>query len=138
MKKAIKYAFIAIDCLCAAVLLLISPFAIFWTIGSIAGHVQDQQIKKDVFEYVLENKDTLQLDAPRNHQEFIFTTTGSWDTYVEYGYYYSEDDTYSITPTKEREYKNGYRIDTVYGDPLDWYYTEKICDNWYYYEYRDV
>ena len=130
MKKAIKYFSIAIGCFLAAALLFFTPFVLPGAIGGIIGHIQDQQIKKDVFEYVLENKDTLQLGALHNHQEFIFTTTGSWDTYVEYGYYYSEDDTYSITPTKEREYKNGYRIDTVYGDPLDWYYTEKICDNW--------
>ena len=137
MKKTIKYAFIAIGCFFAAALLFFTPFVFPGAIGGMIGHIRDRQIREDAFQYVLENKDTLQRDAIRSHQEVIFTTTGSWDTYVEYGYYYSEDDTYIFTPTKEAEYKRGYRIDDVYGDPLDWYYTEKICDNWYYYEYHD-
>lgn len=137
MKCAVKYVLIVIGCFLAAILFIISLFAVPFAIGGITGHIQDQKIKNNTFRYVLENKDTIQLNPSDNRQNFIFTTTGSWDTYVEYGYYYSADNMYSINPAEENKYKKGYRRDGVYGDPLDWYYTEKICDNWYYYEYHD-
>ncbi len=124
MKRAVKYVLIIIGCFLAAVLFIISLFAVPFAIVGITGHIQDQKIKNDTFRYVLENKDTIQLNPSVNHQEFIFTTTGSWDTYVEYGYYYSADDTYDIKPTEESKYKRGYRYDGIHSDPL-----ERHCAN---------
>ena len=117
--------------------------------------MEQSKIQKEITAYVLENKDTIEIDSPLGHQAFHHFGTGSWDTEVNYGYYYSPEDVhlfiyenplfdgsgiYGVPLSSENStpYKNGYREDGLYGDDQDWYYTEKICANWYYYELHDV
>lgn len=139
------------------ILIPVAVGSIFFTAGSIfvgVSSLQDWQTKNEIFDYVLENKDSIEIDAPFGHQAFHYTSTGSWDTEVNYGYYYSPEDAYLFThedPLYDESgiygvplsleystpYRNGYRDDGIYGDAQDWYYTEKICDNWYYYELHD-
>lgn len=94
-------------------------------------------IKAEIFEYVLQNKDNIELDPNKMYQEFFYRATGDITAGVDYGYYYSEYDKYEVAPSEENRYKSGYRIFGINGDPADWYYTEKICDHWYYYELHD-
>lgn len=113
-----------------AVTILLSPIMAI----SIYGKVQNFRIRNDVFAYVLENKNNIELHDKNDRQEFFFTATGLSIGGVEYGYYYSPDDDYSI---KGESYKKGYRINGIPDEPTDWYYTERICENWFYYELHD-
>ena len=94
-------------------------------------------IQKEVTAYVLENKDSIELSAPRGYQSFVYTYTPTFDGGIEFGYYYSKDNTYNGNTSKKNRYRKGYRTDNYGGDPFDWYYTEKICDHWFYYEDHD-
>ena len=134
MKKYLKSCFIAIGCFFAAVLFLVILFALPWIIASVSGHIERQQMRNEIFEHVLQHKDILE-PALSTREEFEYASTGFWDASTEYGYYYSEDDSYEYAA--ENHYRKGYRFDGVYGDPADWLYIEKICDKWYYYEYHD-
>ena len=103
-----------------------------------------KQIKTEILEYVLQNKDSIEIDAPFGYQVFRYAGTGDVTSSVDYGYYYSENDVYlsygggGLSMKPETKYKNGYRYyGAINNDPTDWYYTEKICDNWYYYELHD-
>lgn len=52
-----------------------------------------------------------------------------------YGFYYSpenEAQTIMALPGEKTEFKNGYRVQEPGNE--DWYYTEKIVDNFYFYE----
>lgn len=100
----------------------------------IYGKVQNLKIRNDVFAYVLENKDNVELKNKNESEEFLFTTTGLSIGGVEYGYYYAPDDDYFI---KGESYKGGYRTYGIPDEPTDWYYTERICENWFYYEIHD-
>lgn len=153
MKQLTKALFIVTACVCCAALLLVLFFALPGLVGGIVGSTEQQKIRSDVFRFVLENKGTIEVTAPHGNQAFHHTDTGSWDTSVYFGYYYSEEDNYlfiyedplwgggeygiTISPNESKSYKKGIRIDGIFGDPIDWYYTEKICDNWYYYELHD-
>ena len=113
-------------------------FFIIGTIGSWHASWEWRAIQKEVTAYVLENKDSISISNPDRDQSFIYTIDGSWDTYLEFGYYYSSDDTYHyVKPTKENRYKKGYRAYGIPNDKHDWYYTAKLCDHWYYYELHD-
>lgn len=158
MKRYLKWILIPGALVLSPVIILVEICIVFFVIGSIfigVGNFRDWQTKNKIFDYVLENKDSIEIDAPFGHQAFHYTSTGSWDTEVNYGYYYSPEDAYLFThedPLYDKSgiygsplslehstpYEDGYREDGIYGDPLDWYYTEKICDNWYYYELHDV
>ena len=118
----------------AAVLLLI--FAI-GTIGAWHASWEWGTIQKEVMTYVLENKDSIELNVPRGYQNFVYTYTPTFDGGIEFGYYYSEDNTYNGDTSEKNRYRKGYRTDNYGGDPFDWYYTEKICDYWFYYEDHD-
>ncbi len=128
--------------------------AIFLAIG-VHDDIEQAKIRKEIFSYVLENKDTIEIDSPLGHQAFHYFSTGSWDTEINYGYYYSPEDVYlfayedplydesgiygpRLSLKHSMPYRKGYRDDGLYGDDQDWYYTEKICANWYYYELHDV
>ena len=101
---------------------------------SILGEVQRCQIRNEIFSYVQENSDTIELTNPNSYQEFFYTATGLQDGGVEYGYYYAPDDDYAL---HGEPYRNGYRIYGIPDDDTDWYYTERICENWFYYEMHD-
>jgi len=153
VKKLTKALLIIITCVCCAALLLVLIFALPGMIGGLVGCIEQQKMRSDVFEFVLGNKDTIEVTAPHGKQAFHYNDTGSWDTSVYFGYYYSAEDNYlfiyedplwgggeygsTISPNESRSYKKGIRIDGIFGDSIDWYYTEKICDNWYYYELHD-
>ncbi|MDR0952127.1 MAG: hypothetical protein LBM18_04315 [Oscillospiraceae bacterium] len=129
-------------------IILILIFALVYTDGS-----EERQITKEIFEYVEQNNDNIEFETTTDCYAFYYDSTGSWDTQVDYGYYYSENDVplfahgsllygdsiygYEITPQSSQRLGRGYKIDGIYGDELDWYYTEKICDHWYYYEVHD-
>ena len=153
MKQLTKTLLIVIACVCCVALLLVLFFALPGMVGGIAGSIEQQKIRRDVLDFVLENKDTIEVTSPHGKQAFHYKDTGSWDTSVYFGYYYSAEDNYlfiyeaplwgsgeygsTISYNESRSYKKGIRIDGIFGDPIDWYYTEKICDNWYYYELHD-
>lgn len=101
---------------------------------SILGEVQYCQIRNEIFSYVEENFDRIELTNPNGYQKFFYTATGLQDGGVEYGYYYTPDDDYVLSG---EPYRNGYRIYGIPDDDTDWYYTERICENWFYYEIHD-
>lgn len=120
------------------------PTAVFLLIfitGTIGNWHTSQEwnaIEREVTAYVLENKDSIPINNPDHNQTFVYTTDGSWDAYLEFGYYYSSDDTYRhVTPTKENKYKKGYRVYGIPNEKHDWYYTARLCEHWYYYELHD-
>ena len=117
MKRLTKVTIILLISVVLVLLLLLSPILLigFWR------QSRDQKIKKEVFSYIQDNQ----------HQEFEYTSWGFIDAGVTYGYYYSPEDEYQF---KGPPYRNGY---LKYGTPnsgKDWYYHERICENWYYYE----
>ena len=123
------------------VILLAAALLLVFTIGTIGCWSASREwsvIQKEVTTYVLENKDSIPISNPNRDQTFVYTTDGSWDTYLEFGYYYSSDDTYRhVTPTKENKYKKGYRVYGIPNEKHDWYYTARLCEHWYYYELHD-
>ena len=97
----------------------------------ITGQIERNQIRDEIFEYVSENKDEIELTDTEHRQYFEYADKGFIDAGVIYGYFYSPHDEYQ---NYTRTYRNGY---LRYGSPNsgeDWCYFEKICDNWYYYE----
>lgn len=62
----------------------------------ISGQVERDQIRCKVFLYVLENRNTIELENPNSQQEFFYTATGLQDGGVEYGYYYAPDDDHAF------------------------------------------
>ena len=118
--------------------ILVSPLILFYgvffaglPIVYIAGQIERNQIRDEIFEYVLENKDELEQTDAEHRQYFEYADKGFIDSGVIYGYFYSPHDEYQ---NYTRAYRNGY---LRYGSPNsgeDWCYFEKICDNWYYYE----
>ena len=95
---------------------------------------------KEISSYVLENKDVI----PRNSDTEFYThkTTGIYDAGIIYGYYYTESDEILIAGDDVYPADLGndiYESDggTYIGKPnsgVDWYFTKKITDNWYYFE----
>lgn len=140
VKRHIKWILIPVALILSPVIILVEVFIVIFIIGSISNwhaSLEWEAIQNEITTYVLENKDSIEIDTLYGYQHFEYTYTGFWDASVEFGYYYSENDTHNGNPTEDERYKNGYRIDGIDGDPVDWYYSEKICDHWYYYELHD-
>lgn len=117
--------------------ILLAPFILFCLllVGlSIFNEVQRCQIRNEIFSYVQKNADSIKLTSPDSYQEFFYAATGFQDGGVEYGYYYAPDDDYALCG---EPYRKGYRIYGIPDDDTDWYYTERICENWFYYEIHD-
>lgn len=117
--------------------ILLAPFILLCLllVGlSIFGEVQRCQIRNEIFSYVQKNTDSIKLTSPDSYQEFFYAATGQQDGGVEYGYYYAPDDDYALYG---EPYRKGYRIYGIPDDDTDWYYTERICENWFYYEIHD-
>ena len=118
--------------------ILISPLILFYgvffaplPVVYITGQIERNQIRDEIFEYVIENKDDLEQTDAEHRQYFEYADKGFIDSGVIYGYFYSPHDEYQNYSTP---YRNGY---LRYGSPNsgeDWCYFEKICDNWYCYE----
>lgn len=126
MKKLI----IGISVILLALLIILSPFFVI----SILGNIQNSRIRNEVFTYVLENKNSIELHDMSRSQEFFYTATGLSIGGIEYGYYYAPDNDYHL---KGEPYKKGFRVFGIPDEPTDWYYTERICVNWFYYEIHD-
>ena len=103
----------------------------YW-IGFIHREIETRTMWKEVTEYVLENKD--QIEVTETRQIFPYAYTGLAIAGVEYGYYYDAEDQFEM---EDDPYRNGYRTDGYPDDPTDWYYTVRICENWFYYEVHD-
>ena len=130
VSRFLRYILLIIAILLAPLILLYLLLAGLF----IFGEVQRNQIRNEIFSYVQENSDAIELTNPNSYQEFFYTTTGLQDGGVEYGYYYAPDDDYAL---HGEPYRNGYRIYGIPDDDTDWYYTEQICENWFYYEIHD-
>lgn len=129
MKRNLKFALLILLCV------LLIPFELFFRtitgimiVGTIGREIECYTMRKDIFEYVLENKDSIELEDPRQDQKFRYHRWALADTAVEYGYYY--------TPHPEqlylgKEYRKGY-LDKGFDYQI---YSEEICDNWFYYRY---
>ena len=135
MKKNTKDLIKAISLILAV---LLSPYILFVLLlvvlfgaAFVGSEVQHFQIRSEVFAYVEEHKDTIEILHPQNSQYFEYTEWGMIDAGIVYGYAYCPDDRYITCGNK---YRGGYRFEgpTTYGD--GWYYYEEICENWYYYE----
>lgn len=127
MKAVLKILLIVIIVVSILFLLLLSPFIA----ADFLGRIQNNKIRNEIFEYVLENKDEIELTDMEHRQYFEYTEKGFIDSGIIYGYFYSPHDEHQ---NYTRTYRNGY---LRYGSPNsgeDWCYFEKICDNWYYYE----
>ena len=120
--------------LLAPSILLILLLGVGFTTISIFGELQRYQIRNKIYAYVQENTHSIELTNPDNYQEFFYTATGLQDGGVEYGYYYSPDDDHCL---QGEPYRNGYRTYGIPDDSTDWYYSERICQNWFYYEIHD-
>ena len=100
----------------------------------IFGAAQRYQIRNEIFSYIQKNGDNIALANPDDYQEFCYTSTGLQDGGVEYGYYYSPTDSYAFLG---EPFRKGYRTFGIPDDATDWNYTERICENWFYYEIHD-
>ena len=138
MKKAWKIIFVVIlVVLRLTVVPLVQCAALFFMplpIVYIAGQVERNQIRDEIFEYVIENKDEIELKNPALRQEFYYKPTGLSISGVEYGYVYNPRNDFSYGGEK---YRNGYRTYGIPDEDTDWYYEERICENWFYYEIHD-
>ena len=94
-------------------------------------------MQKEIYAYVLENKDVFEKNPPQHDELILYDCTGIVSAGVDYGYYYSSDDTYNTYTGLQNEYRNGYRKNGYPDDSTDWYFTSKICEHWYYYEIHD-
>lgn len=130
MKKGTKFILSII----LAILIIPVTIAAFLLTIWIWGRIQDNQIKQEVFEFVIQNKDRIPIEDPDIYHEYFYTATGLQDGGVEYGYFYNPNDDYLYAKTP---YRTGYRTNGIPDDPFDWYYEERICENWFYYEIHD-
>ena len=138
MKKAWKIIFVVIlVVLRLTVVPLVQCAALFFMplpIVYIAGQIERNQIRDEIFEYVIENKDEIVLKNPALRQEFYYKFIGLSIGGVEYGYVYNPRNDFSYGGEK---YQNGYRTYGIPDEDTDWYYEERICENWFYYEIHD-
>ena len=102
--------------------------------GWISARIEDYTIRHQIVDFVIENKDSIEVNDHDRYQEFAYSYRGNITAYVEYGYYYSLNDTYQW---HDEAYHDGFRTYGVPDEKTDWCYNEKICDNWYYYELHD-
>ena len=112
----------------AGLLLVTVPF---WG-ALVYGKIENRVICREVTNYVLENRDSIVVID--DHQSFVYKTTGMVSARVEYGYYFDAENEFAM---KGISYRNGIRVDGYPDDRTDWYYTEQICENWFYYEVHD-
>ena len=141
-KKALKIILIILSgLLLLPILLFVFGILLGFLIWDIAINKDISDNKREIISYVIEHK----ADAVDSNQAlaFYYESSGLLEYTFDQGYYFSPDDTfwivdadiYSETASCEeplsrkdaKRYRKGYRTE-------DRYYTEKICDNWYYFE----
>ena len=104
-----------------------------------SSNLELRENKREIFSCVVEQRATKEATLPEKATAFYYDHDG----FYYQGYYYSPDDTYwrvdansrndsaacrrRLRENEAKRYKKGYRTE-------DRYYTEKICDNWYYFE----
>ena len=130
MKIAIRVIFRIISVL----LILPVMFVLTLLFGWIGGRIYDHMVRNEVFAYVRQNRETIELIDPERYQEFFYSASGLQDGGTEYGYYFEPNDAYVMAG---EPYRGGYRMFGIPDDDADWYYTERICENWFYYEIHD-
>lgn len=133
-KKILITVIIILFVMVSPIVLAIAAFVIPIPFIYISGQVQRYQIRNEIFEYVIENKDEIELENPALRQEFYYKSTGLSISGVEYGYVYNPRNDFSYGGEK---YRNGYRTYGIPDEDTDWYYEERICENWFYYEIHD-
>lgn len=133
-KSSINPVTLIVVALLSPLILLIFLLGIGVIVLSVLSEIQHYRIRNEIFSYVQENLDTIELTNCNSYQEFFYTSTGLLDGGVEYGYYYAPDNDYAL---HGEAYRKGYRTYGIPDDDTDWYYTERICENWFYYEIHD-
>lgn len=128
MKKVLSIILCIVALLMGVAAWLLAPYAVI----AIWGRIEDSCLRNEIIEYVLENKD--QIEVTETRQTFPYAYTGLAIAGVEYGYYYDAEDRFEMKGTP---YRNGFRRHGYPDEPTDWYYTERICENWFYYEVHD-
>lgn len=141
MKKALKIILIILGVLFVPILLVVFGTLLGFLIWDTAINKDISDNKREIFSYVIEHK----ADAvdPNQALAFYHESSGLLEYTLDQGYYFSPDDTYWIVDADiysktasceeplsrkaAKRYRKGYRTE-------DRYYTEKICDNWYYFE----
>ena len=138
MKKTRAQLLKGIMIIPAAILTFLIVIVVLWFIllgiVYIGGQVERNHIRREILSYVQENAEIIELNDPNNYQEFFYTATGLQDGGVEYGYYFSPNNEHTL---QGDPYRKGYRIYGIPDDHSDWYYSERICKNWFYYEIHD-
>lgn len=137
MKRYVKWLWIPPLVFLTPIVQLIAIVMSVFLIANWHSDAERYKLKKEITTYVLEHKDAMERSISDEYERFVYTHISTFDGGVEYGYYYSKDNRYNGGASKEKRYKKGYRTNDVRGDPFDWYYTEKICDRWFYYEDHD-
>ena len=112
-------------------ILFLLLLAIVPVVAAISGNTQDRQIRTEIYEFVTENKDFIDLNNPEHIQYFEYYEWGFVDSGVIYGYFYSPDNQCVSYGSK---YRKGYRSEGSPNYGNGWVYFEQICDHWYYYE----
>lgn len=133
LKRDLKLAGFIFLLMAFPILLLIGVFLF----AGVSGRIENHRMQKEVSAYVLENREIWEQQSPEHDKLILYKCTGIVCAGVDYGYYYSADDTYNTYTGPDNQFRNGYREDGYPDDPTDWYFTAKICDHWYYYEIHD-
>ena len=120
--------------LLSPLIILVEVLAIILATGTVFSEVQRHRIRGEIISYIQENRDNITLINSDSYQKFFYTATGLQDGGVEYGYYYAPDDDHRV---QGEPYRKGYRTYGIPDDDTDWYYTERISENWFYYEIHD-
>ncbi len=118
----------------AVLLLLVVLFSAIAGISWLEARNYDRKMQKEVTGYVLANKEQWEQGELKHKEKIQYHYIGYIDTGIEYGYYYSEDDTHRMDIAHGEKYRDGYRYYCYPYEPSAWLYSVRICENWYYYE----
>lgn len=84
MKAVLKILLIVIIVVSILFLLLLSPFIA----ADFLGRIQNNKIRNEIFDYVLENQAELEQSISGGYKNFVYTTTGLTPTVsAEYGFF---------------------------------------------------
>lgn len=147
MKNLLKNGLIVIAAIVTGIVALFTAAVILISIpGMLWIHWTDKDIKhtkSEICAYVQQHKTESILGSDCDAVAFYYGTNSFLDYGFDQGYYFSADDTYwlvnvtsylktadcvrELTQEDAKRYRKGLRTE-------DHYYTEKICDNWYYFQ----
>ena len=132
--RLLKIMIMILVAILALLILIVVLWFTFLGIAYVSSCVERNHIRSEIFSYVQENAENIKLNDPNSYQEFFYTATGFQDGGVEYGYYFSPNNEHAL---RGDPYLKGYRIYGIPDNNSDWYYSEQICENWFYYEIHD-